>query len=66
MREGAIDAIIQTANLIQSVHSAVVGMASGNASDANVSFVAVEKPGAAQIRKSVRHDGIVSFIDGKT
>jgi predicted transcriptional regulator len=28
--------------------------------------VEVEKPTPAQIRKSVRHDGIVSFIDGKT
>ena len=26
----------------------------------------IEKPGAAQVRKSVRQDGIVSFIDGKT
>ena len=26
----------------------------------------VEKPSPAQIRKSVRPDGIVSFIDGKT
>ncbi|TXN57906.1 MucR family transcriptional regulator, partial [Methylobacterium sp. WL18] len=25
-----------------------------------------DKPSAAQIRKSVQHDGIVSFIDGKT
>ena len=33
---------------------------------AAVPDVEVEKPSPAQIRKSVRHDGIVSFIDGKT
>jgi predicted transcriptional regulator len=52
--------------LIYSVHNAIAGLVSGSTSDANASAVDVEKPGAAQIRKSVRPDGIVSFIDGKT
>jgi predicted transcriptional regulator len=52
--------------LIQSVHSAMSGLASGNIPDADTSAAEIEKPSAAQIRKSVRPDGIVSFIDGKT
>ena len=53
-------------NLIQSVHNAVAGLASGTISGAAASSDDVEKPTAAQIRKSVRDDGITSFIDGKT
>jgi predicted transcriptional regulator len=53
-------------NLIQSVHSAVAGLASGVVSSTAVPADDVEKPTPAQIRKSVRDDGIVSFIDGKT
>ncbi|XYD11876.1 MucR family transcriptional regulator (plasmid) [Methylobacterium sp. NMS12] len=53
-------------NLIRSVHDAVRGLASGNAPSATTANADVEKPSAAQIRKSVRPDGIVSFIDGKT
>ncbi|UIY45660.1 Ros/MucR family transcriptional regulator [Methylobacterium radiotolerans] len=53
-------------NLIRSVHSAVAGVAFGNAPGAPISTTQAERPSAAQIRKSVRDDGIVSFIDGKT
>jgi predicted transcriptional regulator len=53
-------------NLIQSVHSAISGLASGSLPGAATPAAEVEKPTSAQIRKSVRPDGIVSFIDGKT
>ncbi|WP_238293356.1 MucR family transcriptional regulator [Methylobacterium longum] len=52
-------------NLIQSVHSAISGLTSGSLPGATASAAEVEKPTPAQIRKSVRDDGIVSFIDGK-
>ena len=52
--------------LIGTVHAALNGIASGTAAG-GVSAPAeeVEKPTAAQIRKSIRPDGLVSFIDGK-
>ena len=54
--------------LITRVHGAIAGLVSGTlTADAGAAVQAdVEKPSAAQIRKSVRPDGIVSFIDGKT
>ncbi|MGH1571973.1 MucR family transcriptional regulator [Methylobacterium sp. P31] len=52
--------------LIANVHSAIFGIAITGGSGAVPPNVEVEKPSAAEIRKSVRHDGIVSFIDGKT
>ena len=52
-------------NLIESVHNAVRGLFSGGALGAVAAEPEAEKPSAAQIRKSVRDDGIVSFIDGK-
>ena len=53
--------------LIARVHGAISGLVAGTpAAQAGAAPQAeVEKPSAAQIRKSVRHDGIVSFIDGK-
>ncbi|MGH1587332.1 MucR family transcriptional regulator [Methylobacterium phyllosphaerae] len=51
--------------LINIVHGAISGPAAGGNPDATASAAEVEKPSAAQIRKSVRQDGIVSFIDGK-
>jgi predicted transcriptional regulator len=52
--------------LIGTVHAALNGIASGNAaSDATASDEKVEKPTAAQIRKSIRPDGLISFEDGK-
>ncbi|MET3415225.1 MucR family transcriptional regulator [Methylobacterium sp. 1030] len=53
-------------NLIWSVHVAVRGLTLGATSSAVATSDDIAKPSPAQIRKSVRHDGIVSFIDGKT
>jgi predicted transcriptional regulator len=54
--------------LIARVHGAIAGLVAGTltAETGAAAPVDVDKPGAAQIRKSVRPDGIVSFIDGKT
>ncbi|MDN3573490.1 MucR family transcriptional regulator [Methylobacterium longum] len=55
--------------LIARVHGAIAGLVSGTLTAETggaAAQVEVDKPGAAQIRKSVRPDGIVSFIDGKT
>ncbi|KOX59188.1 MucR family transcriptional regulator [Streptomyces purpurogeneiscleroticus] len=52
--------------LIGKVHAAMSALTETDPSDAAVSVSDSDKPSAAQIRKSVRHDGIVSFIDGKT
>lgn len=55
-------------NLIRSVHGAIAGLATGTltAESGPAAQSEVEKPSGAQIRKSVRDDGIVSFIDGKS
>ncbi|MBE7203787.1 MAG: MucR family transcriptional regulator [Parafilimonas terrae] len=50
-------------DLMASVHAALVNL--GGPPPAEVAPV-VEKPTAAQIRKSVQQDGIVSFIDGRS
>ena len=55
--------------LIARVHGAITSLVSGvpmAETDGAAPQVYVDKPGAAQIRKSVRPDGIVSFIDGKS
>ena len=52
--------------LIARVHSAVSGLAAAGGSASTAPEAEVERPSAAQIRKSVRDDGITSFIDGKT
>ena len=54
--------------LIARVHGAIAGLVTGTLTTETGAAVQadVEKPSAAQIRKSVRPDGIVSFIDGKT
>ncbi|RUP19743.1 MucR family transcriptional regulator [Methylobacterium sp.] len=52
--------------LIVRVHGAISGLVAGTPTAAGAApQVELEKPSATQIRKSVRHDGIVSFIDGK-
>ncbi|MGU3360044.1 MucR family transcriptional regulator [Methylobacterium sp. M6A4_1b] len=51
-------------DLIRSVHAALNGLVSGVAQTAEE--IAPEKPTAAQIRKSVMPDGIISFLDGKS
>ena len=53
--------------LIGTVHAALNGIASGTAAGgATAQDEEVEMPTSAQIRKSIRSDGLVSFIDGKT
>jgi predicted transcriptional regulator len=47
--------------LLSSVHAAVAGLGSAPAVDAGP-----EKPTPAQIRKSIKPDGLISFIDGKS
>ncbi len=48
--------------LIASVHEALNKVASGPVAQASEAF---EKPTPAQVRKSIRPDGLISFIDGK-
>ena len=50
-------------DLIRQVFNALKGLASGAA--AAPPEAEIEKPTAAQIRKSITPDGIVSFLDGK-
>lgn len=51
--------------LIASVHAAITGLAHPVSVTATpVETVAL--PTAAQVRKSVQHDGIVSFLDGRS
>ncbi|MCJ2095496.1 MucR family transcriptional regulator [Methylobacterium sp. J-072] len=47
--------------LLSGVYSALSGLGQGGAPETS----AVEKPTPAQIRKSVKDDALVSFIDGK-
>lgn len=52
----------EVAALLSSVHAAVVGL-----SDAPAAVEAgPEKPTASQIRKSIKPDALISFIDGKS
>ena len=50
--------------LIRGVHAAISELAAGSVI-ATDPATEIEKPTPAQIRKSIRDDGIVSFIDGK-
>ena len=52
--------------LIHSVRRTVLGLTSGGVPNAVITDADMERPNPAQIRKSVQHHGIVSFIDGKT
>lgn len=54
--------------LIARVHDTIAGLASGTlmAETGVAAQPEIDRPSAAQIRNSVRPDGIVSFIDGKT
>ena len=56
--------VAELPTLIHGVHAALAGLASGVVQPAVEDTH--EKPTAAQIRKSVMPDGIVSFLDGKT
>lgn len=51
--------------LISSVHGAIGALANSLTSSAS-NQTAVVKPTSSQIRKSVRHDGLISFIDGNS
>ena len=58
--------VTELPGLIGTVHAALNGIASGTAAGgATATDEEIEKPTAAQIRKSIRPDGLVSFIDGK-
>jgi predicted transcriptional regulator len=48
-------------DLLASVHAAIAGLSQGSATTAP----AVDKPTPAQIRKSITHDALISFVDGK-
>ncbi|WP_336491520.1 MucR family transcriptional regulator [Methylobacterium nigriterrae] len=48
-------------NLIHTVHASLVGLSQPKPPSSE----AVEKPTSAQIKKSIRSDALVSFIDGK-
>jgi len=50
--------------LIKSVHAALITLQPS--APVATPEADVEKPTPAQIRKSVQHDGIVSFVDGRT
>jgi predicted transcriptional regulator len=52
--------------LIANVHSAVAGLAAGGSSSAAAPDTNTARPTPAQIRKSIRDDGLVSFIDRKS
>jgi predicted transcriptional regulator len=49
--------------LIASVHNALNAIGSGPAAPTGES---IERPTPAQVRKSIRPDGLISFIDGKS
>jgi predicted transcriptional regulator len=51
--------------LITSTYAAICGLQTGSVPGASAADVEIERPSAAQIRKSIRDDGIVSFLDGK-
>ena len=55
--------ITELPTLIASIHEALNNVGSGTTP---VAAETVEKPSPAQIRKSIRPDGLVSFIDGKS
>src|SRR5690242_15231542 len=48
-------------NLIHTVHASLVGLSQPSPPSSE----AVEKPTPTQIKKSIRPDGLISFIDGK-
>lgn len=58
--------VAELPNLIRNVHDAIRELTSGGTPSAATSAPEADKPSTAQIRKSVRPDGLVSFIDGKT
>jgi predicted transcriptional regulator len=57
--------IAELPNLIHSVYTAIGALTAGGASITSAE-PEIDRPSPAQIRKSIRPDGIISFIDGKT
>jgi predicted transcriptional regulator len=55
----------QLQTLIREVYQALSGLGTSDPIEAQADSVAAPKPTAAQIRKSITPDAIVSFIDGK-
>jgi predicted transcriptional regulator len=60
--------VAELPTLIAHIHSAVVNLALGVATiePSAIAHEAFEKPSPSAIRKSIQHDGIISFLDGKT
>ncbi|MDP4024798.1 MucR family transcriptional regulator [Methylobacterium sp. NEAU 140] len=56
--------VAELPGLIASVHAALARLGSGMSAQPEPE--PVEQPGAAEIRRSIGRDGLVSFIDGKT
>ncbi|RYF22322.1 MAG: MucR family transcriptional regulator [Oxalobacteraceae bacterium] len=48
-------------DLLASIHSTLTGISQGSATEAPT----VDKPTPSQIRKSIRPDALISFVDGK-
>ena len=48
-------------DLLASIHSTLAGISQGSATEAPT----VDKPTPSQIRKSIRPDALISFVDGK-
>lgn len=55
----------ELSGLIANVHAALVGLGEGAVATA-AAMPTADKPSAAQIRKSIKPDGLISFIDGKS
>jgi len=53
-------------NFIRLVHGTIAGLSSGGVAAVTVLAGIGERPTQGQIRKSIRDDGIVSFVDGRT
>lgn len=56
---------VELPNLIRTIHAALTQLPCGTVRPVSQDDI-LEKPTAAQIRKSIRPEGLVSFIDGKT
>lgn len=56
--------IAELGALISNVHAALSGIAAGGTTAP--AEEPIEKPTPAQIRKSVTHEGLISFVDGKS
>lgn len=51
--------------LISNVYGSLSSLTNGTSATAEIASTSPEKPTAAQIRKSVTRDALISFIDGK-